>query len=284
MKRTILLVSLLGLLISGCSSIVKKPDFYSVKKLAIVSVYANHKIYDVDGKMGQSGVDLRALKALVGKEDPIEADEIMQITTAGLDLYINELKKMNQWVIADPKTVLNHPAYKALQQSNFFNAISGVTPALNMKLIAFNEVADSTSKQWKNGKEVHEEARKSLAQLCKELNVNGVAIVELDLGFKTVFLSGMKGSGLFAGVKAPAKPSASSAMIIITKDGKIAAQTKGIQKGGGARFEGDKVTMLHQGRVTLASKDGAPVREYTKVVRMTAEDLRTKIEKELAAK
>jgi hypothetical protein len=280
MKRIILLVSLLSLFIIGCGTIVKKPDIFSVKKLAIISVYANNSIYNVKTQSGQSGVDLKALKSLVGKEDDIETDEITQIATAGLEAYVNTLKGLNQWVVADPKSILNHQAYKAFPGYRSLE----YTPAYNMKLISFGDVADSGNKRWVNGKEVHEEARKSVADLCKALNVDGVAIIQFDLAYKPVFLSGMKGTGLFSGVKAPAEPSVSSAMIIITKNGTIAAQSDAIQRGGGSRSDGERVTMLHQGRVTLKAGDGEAVREYVKMVKMSAEDLKTKIQKELAAK
>jgi hypothetical protein len=276
MKRVILLVSFLSLIILGCGSIIKKPDIFSVKKLAIISVYANHSIYNVKTKSGQAAIDLGALKTLVGKEDNIETNEITQIATAGLEAYFTTLKGINQWAIVDPKTILNHQAYKAFHDDKS----TVYTPAYNMKLFRFEDVADSSSKTWRNGKEVHEEARKNLAQLCKALNVDGVAIIELDLAYKPVFLSGMRGTGLFSGVKAPAEPSVGAAMIVITKDGTIAAQSDR----GGDRFEGERVTMLHKGSVTLKAGDGEAVREYVKMVKMSAEDLKTKIQKELTAK
>lgn len=285
MKKTMVVpVILAGLLAGGCSSIVKKPDIYTVKKLAIISVYANNSIYNSKTMKSDSGLNLAALKHLVGKEDEIETDEITQIVTGGFDAYLNSLKKLKQWVIVDPKTVFNHPSYKTLGGAGWIERLSYAqyTPAYNSKVIHFLTVAKTGSMSYVNGKEVHEEARKELAQFCKALNVDGVAIIELDLAYKPGFLSSMGGTGVFKSVKAPASPDVSAAMIIITKNGAIAAQTDGIAKGGGNRFVGEKVSMLHQGKVALKSKDGENVKEYVRVIALSAEDLRGRIEKELA--
>ncbi len=123
-----------------------------------------------------------------------------------------------------------------------------------------------------------------IAELCTQLNVDAVACIELDLGYKPGMFSGMSGTGIFAGIVAPATPSVSSAMVMISKDGKVVAQTGPVIKGAGQRYKGKSAAMLKRGKVTLQEKDAAAVVEFTKAIQLSAEGLRMKIQKEFGAK
>jgi len=69
-----------------------------------------------------------------------------------------------------------------------------------MERIPFESVAKTGSRKVVNGKEVHEEARENVAKLCQALNVDAVAIIQIDMAYKTGMLSGMSGTGVFSGV------------------------------------------------------------------------------------
>jgi hypothetical protein len=260
MKKIPLLaaVLVLGASLPGCgASIIKKPEVLSVKKMAIVSVVMNTDTYNIEQAKQKSGLDVRALKKMVGMEEDIDTDLYLQLVTSGLDSYHKELGSMSQW-----------------QAKPFFVSPPG------MHQIHYADVAKTGTTTYVDGKEVHEEARKKLGQLAKDLGVDGVVIIEIDFGYEPVFLSGMKGTGLLSGIRAPAKPSVSSSMVIITKDGAIAAQSPAVVKGGGTRYAGDKVNMIHQGKVDLKDKDGASVKEAARTIGYSAAGLKAKLLKE----
>jgi hypothetical protein len=279
MKKIPLLaaVLVLGASLPGCgASIIKKPEVLSVKKMAIVSVVMNTDTYNIEQAKQKSGLDVRALKKMVGMEEDIDTDQYLQLVTAGLDSYHKELGSMSQWELIPAAEVIDNESYKSSQwqAKPFFVSPPG------MHQIHYGDVAKTGTTTYVDGKEVHEEARKKLGQLAKDLGVDGVVIIEIDFGYEPVFLSGMKGTGLLSGIRAPAKPSVSSSMVIISKDGAIAAQSPAVVKGGGTRYAGDKVNMIHQGKVDLKDKDGASVKEAARTIGLSAAGLKAKLLKE----
>jgi len=272
---------LLGIFLMGCgASIIKKPEILSVKKMAIVSVVMNTDTYNIEKAKQKSGLDVRALKKMVGMEEDIDTDQYLQLVTAGLDSYQKELNSMAQWELIPIAEVLDNESYKTSQWQGkpFF-----ISPP-EMHQIHYADVAKTGTTTYVDGKEIHEEARKKLGQLAKDLGVDGVVIIEIDFGYEPVFLSGMKGTGLLSGIRAPAKPSVSSSMVIITKDGAIGAQSPAVVKGGGTRYTGDKVDMIHQGKVDLKDKDGSSVKEAARTIGLSAAGLKAKILKEFESK
>jgi len=272
-------VFLLGTL-AGCgAAILKKPEVLSVKKLAIVSVAINTDTYNIEEAKEKSGLDVRALKKLVGMEESIDTDPYLQLATAGLEAFTTTLNDMPQWDLIPPADVLNNEAYKAAtwQGKAFFVAPPG------MHLIPFADAARSGSTTVVDGKEIHEEARKKLGQMAKDLGVDGVVVIEIDFGYEPVFLSGMKGTGLLSGIRAPAKPSVSTAILIVTQDGTIAAQSPAIVKGQGTRYAGEKVPMIHSGKVDLKDDEGKSIKGAADTILMAAQGLIARILKEFEA-
>jgi hypothetical protein len=300
MKAKTLALALAALLLfGGCATVLKKPDVLTVKRIAIASLYANYEIYDVkSAKSQKEGLNL--LKAVVTtqvrKHEQVETDARLQITTYGLKVFFENLDALEQWDLVPPAEVIESAEYKDFfttdHGSKLKNLIGSVGKKLamtewvvppGMERIPFESVAKTGSRKVVNGKEVHEEARAKVAQLCQALNVDAVAIVQIDLAYKKGMLSGMSGTGLFSGVLGRATPNVSAAMVMINKDGKIVAQTSPIARGGGTRFESDGAApMLKKGVVYLKDKKGKAVHAYDEAVEKSAVALKEKITKEFA--
>jgi hypothetical protein len=287
------------MVLCGCGRILVKPDVFSVKKMAIISVYANHEIYNVKSAKTQKE-GLSALKAAVGKAisrtgESLDSEERIQISTYTLKVYEEMLNSIDPWTVLPTPEVINNQQYKAMMEDKDMGAVMAKIKSTLMKVgtaewvmppglhyIPFSSVAKTGSKTYVNGKEVHEEARKKMAALCRDLGVDGVVIIHVDLAYKSGMLSGMRGTGIFSGVLGRATPSVSTAMVVITKDGRIAAQTSAVTRGGGRRYESDAAPMLKKGVVYLKDKKGKAVHQYNVAVEKSAAGLKEKILKELS--
>lgn len=302
MKRFSLILSL-GLvaamsLLSGCSSVtVVRPQIDSIKKIAVVGMTANYEIYDVASpKSEQEG--LMALGKMVGTAlsrngENLENTEIVQVTTYGLKSFGEAFAGINGWALVDPAQVIANSDYKNLQKflgdgvlaSGVKKLVesSWVTPP-GMQAMPVNSVVLPQGMYIKSNQEQPEEkVRAKLAALCTSLGADGVAVVQLDLGYKKTWLSGMSGSGLlFGNVRGRAKPSVSAAIVIVDKTGTVVLRTDDIERGGGNRSVGSSVPMMLKGKADLADADGKSVHGFNTAIDDCSSDLKTKIAKKLA--
>lgn len=294
MKKILFLsVVALTLFIVGCGGILIKPDVYSVKKLAIVSIYMNREFYNIKSPTADEGVNW--LGALVksevkGFDKLYDQKEYKQIITYALKVYAKQLHLVGQWKVLSPARVIKNKKYKyAMNTAGIIVPFVGdivdiakkemerkwVTPP-GMHFVPMSSMAEP-------GKTVHygskknpvEENRKKIAKICRDLKVDGLAIIELDMGYR--FGKLVK---LTIGKTTQAKPSISSAMIIITKEGNIAVKTPFIVKGQGRRYEGKSAGMIVNDKFRLKHKRGKTVHAFNVAVKKSAIGLKEQIEKE----
>lgn len=277
-----------ALLVSGCSSILIRPAADNVKTVALVSVYMNRDFYDVQNP--RSSVSLRSLKSLGsalinGTEIPAKIDdpqnnEFDALIAYAIKAYNDRLENSGnlQWL---PVTgVLSSDAYRKFADSSAGRSggrLQKVAATLDdaewytakdMVRIPVESVSGGGKFVSLNGEP---DTRLALAQLCKDLNVDAVAILEFDMAFKkTVF-----NLDFFGGI--PAVPSVSSALVLVNKDGEVAANSGPIVKGQGRRFDGKTVGMLHQDRVQLSEKS---INSYRLAIDKSADDLQKRLIKE----
>ncbi len=295
-----ILVVCLAFALAGCATtLVKEPQVDAVKKIAIVSIYANADVHDVKApKNTQTSVSF--LKAMLGKKSDksLESNEQVQIVTYGLQAYGEELNKVANWEVVPPKEVLASSKYKALMNKESAQSSMGaflkaleeaakerwVTPP-DMPYIPVSSLSGGSVKKVTvvDGKKVDpiQDARDKMAQLCKELGVDAVAVIGLDLAYKTGMLSGMKGTGLFSGVRGKATPMVASEIVLVTKEGKLAVESSLLSQGGGTYYNSGSAPMMLQGKPDLKDGKGECVEVYDQAVKMSAEGLRAEIEKEL---
>jgi hypothetical protein len=163
-----------------------------------------------------------------------------------------------------------------------FATANHVTPP-GMALVPFDSVVGQKGRKvLVNGEDPTEAVRSRLAQLAQDLDVDAVAVVDVDVAYKTGSMV-ISGTGLFAGIRAKARPSISSAAVIVTRDGEVALQTPHIQRGKGDRYEASGTPMLRQGRVDLTGDKGAEsIIAISEAVQIAAGGLVEQIENELS--
>ena len=125
MQRILYIILILSL--CGCATtIVKKPTVFSVKKIAIISVYANADLHDVKSPK-QSATKLSVLKAMLGKEEDksLEGNELVQIVTYGLQVYGEQLDTLPNWRVIPPQQVLKSKKYKTIMSQKEEGSIMG---------------------------------------------------------------------------------------------------------------------------------------------------------------
>jgi hypothetical protein len=297
MKKFI--ISIIGcsfLFVSGCGTmVIKKPDVLAVKKMAIISVYANTDIHDVEAKENTQVNALQALMSAVSTEKDIQSDELTQIATYGLKAYGEELEGVGRWKVIPPQTVLKNPKFKALNKETVDTALgtflsamhkaadsSWVTPTGMPYIPASSLTQTGGSKTIVFGKkDPMVEAREALAEVCKSLDVDAVAVIGLDLAYKKTWLSGMSGSGLFSGVLGRAVPMVAANVVVVNKDAKIVVENL-YNKGGVVHSEGTSVPMMKQGKPYLKDSKQEAVQAYFETVQKSAAALKARILAEFA--
>lgn len=182
--RTIPFSSLISILIfTGCSSIVKKPEVNQVKKIAILSVYANDKVVEAKGR------------GLVQNWDQTFK---MQVAEDFLVIYKNSFKKIG-WTVVEPTEVLASPEYKAMFEvkkaetgnetvnkvTNFLGGIgAGLIESSNKRNFFSPAGMYAIPFPAKEGNCYGDDCppppQKKLADLAAKLNVDAIAVVQID--------------------------------------------------------------------------------------------------------
>jgi len=119
-------------------------------------------------------------------------------------------------------------------------------------------------------KDPRAEFRRELANLCTSLNVDALAIVQLDMAYKKPFLSINLGGG------DPAAPRVASSIVVVNKDGEVAVNTGLFGRGEGEYVDGDNAPMLRGGSVHLTDKS---VSSYCDAIDKNCAAMKKKLEK-----
>ena len=285
MKKVI--ACMIALSILGCARpILRHPAFSTVKKLAIVSIYTNHDIYNVKEAESNPGL-LAGLKKAIHGEAGLE-DANVQLTTAALATYSKELGKLSNWDVVDSSVLIADETYMAFVSETMaggalaaFATAGFVTPP-GMALVPFESIAGKANTKT-YGDDPTAAVKARLAQLAADLGVDGVAVIDVDCAYEKGAFSGMSGTGLLSGIRGKATPSVSSAMMVITRDGSIAVQTKHVQHGGGKRHSAGKAPMLLKSKVDLTGEKGAEsIMVFDSAFLLNADALKIAIQEELA--
>lgn len=280
----------------GCSSILIRPAVDDVKKIAIVSVYMNRDFYNTKSPRGQEGEN--AFANLVGGVVKKAAGDVWnklseekeqnQIITYGLKVNSEQLTAVGRWKLVPVTNVLQSEVYKRIMEPDVKGSFAKgfitflqeerkshwITPE-GMHYIPISAVAQSgTHRYYGDAKDPTEDAKKALAKLCKDLKVDGVALVELDMGYRFGKLAKVT-----IGKTTQAKPSVSSALVIVTKNGEIAVNTGFITRGAGERYEGNSAGMVRNDKLFLKHKDNKIVEVFNQAIEKSAIAMEKKLAK-----
>jgi hypothetical protein len=286
--RGLLSLSLIAL--SGCSGILVRPAVDNVQTVAIVSLYMNRDFYNVKApKAQQGGLDLARSLADAGLKKTGLADKLdlgreqQMIISHALREYNAHLADLGRWKVLPVTDLLKTPAYQKLYKANqangFFDALAKdlkrggwITPA-DMPYFSADSVAGSRHQKTTYGgqaKDPLQESRRVLGELARQLKVDAVAIVHMDMAYRF----GKMGTLTVFG-ETKAIPSVSSRVVLVTKEGEIAVNTDQIAPGGGKRFEGPSTSLIEKGHLNLKDKDGKRVNAYNEAVSKAAQGMKT---------
>jgi hypothetical protein len=298
-KRLICMFLFFSLLF-GCSSIQIDKSAANIKKLAVISIYMNYNFYDVNPKKEEkknhfNNKALNILEDIV--TDIITLPEIFvfdqgdgmkernEILDYALQIYSKQISSLGKWELIPVDSVLDY--YK---KSKFNNESSLQNEKLQAEVI--NKQIDSSEYIAATGMEVVqiedilrsrynifpidfnrssriENTKKSLSQLAREIGVDGVLIVKLDMGYS-------RDNFVFSSLETEDRPDISLALAIITKDGDVAVKVNT-----GERFEGEGtllVTEIEEGD-TVDTKDA--VIAYKEAVKKSAMSLKESLAESL---
>lgn len=244
-KQNILVGLSFILALSGCTSIVKKPDIDQVKKVAILSLYADQKVPHEKG---------------MGIVTHWDGKVRLQVAEDALMTYQKELGKLG-WRVMSPEKVLESQEYqkafavpevkpdsgagkfaslmKNVYQQQFF------TPA-GMLPIRFD---DSSANTKYYGDLAKDNPRLRLGEMAKKLGVDAVVLIELDYCY---------GGGTFSLLgTGQAVMSAGSSIKAVNQKGDMVVNMPGIARCDGKRGESETSAVMVNGNLqfTTSAKD-----------------------------
>lgn len=258
-----------------------KPAAAKIKTVAVISAYMNSDFYNLESPRDSVTVDLFGKGSEKGGV-AAPAKEQEDLLNYGVASFQSRLDGLGGWKWSPAAETTSNTAFKKFAES-YSNKedSSGLLKA----------AADLRKMQWcvapgmprvpadsiKPGKFISiggaQDPRLALAALCRDLNVDAVAVLEFDMAFKKL----ITGADLFSGI--PAVPSVSAALVLVNKDGEVAASSGQIEKGKGRRFEGKKANMLQQDHVRFDDKSVAVFKE---AIDKAADDVKKRLEKDFS--
>jgi len=260
------------LLLAGCSKILYRPAIDNVKSVALISVYMNRDFYNIKApKASESQQALTTLKRAVLKETGVQdkLDETfnvqyLDIVSYAVKKYSEVLDGMGPFRIEPIDKILSNTSYQnfigeankdqpfaslatigaAIKSANWFTAPN----MIHIPADVFVEKAGQHIAYIGNTKDPKAEFRSQLAQLCNDLGVDAVAIIQLDMAYKFPWLS-----ITFNDVR-HAVPQVSSTLIVVNKNGEVAVNTGLYDRGKGDYSKGESVPLLRRKQLFLNDK------------------------------
>jgi hypothetical protein len=301
MKWTVLGLAMFFSLGGLEAAVLDKKGIKDVKKVALISLYSNkrvllHQISDkgslseyVDPRDDRRSQDKHGSWA--GKEQSDK--EIRALYQFALTAFQDRLGEVPHWEFVPFSTVAASPAYrdfykgraeaskKELEKTPKFlagmlekMAVDASGPpkdqdhylvADKMHFIPASLVTDGT-KRFGN-QDPFKGQKESLAKLCRDLNVDAVAMVNVRISHRYGKFARLK---VGDAVKAIAR--AGSSLVLVSKDGKIVAQTGPIVSKLQEDFEGDSVSMIKEGKLLLEAPEVR--KSFESTLSMSAEKMK----------
>jgi hypothetical protein len=231
--------------LSGCTSIVMKPDIDRVKKVAILSLYADQKVPNEKG---------------MGVVTHWDGKVRLQVAEDALNTFQKEFSKLG-WQVMSPQKVLESKEYQQAfaapavdpnsNTGKFANLLKNVyqqqffTPA-GMLPIRFD---DSSANTTYYGDLAKDNPKLRLGGMAKKLGVDAVVLVQMDYCY---------GGGTFSLLgTGQAVMSAGSSVKAINQQGDMVVNMPTVPMCGGTRGESETGAVMINGNLqfTSSSKD-----------------------------
>lgn len=209
-----------GLMLSSCGSmsIVNKENTTGINKVAIVSLYSNRTIYNRQPSQGGSGYlsGLVALKNIA--QNGIKAYDDLNLKDDVLIGHVlttwsQELSKVNGWTVVP---------YSKLRENKAFQGFVAKTPPIPQEKADKTYISPTGMQPYflSNGEEGPKLVE--LGKLAKQLQVDAVAVISVDMGY--TMSSGIGSTGTAVGA-------VGANIKIVTKAGEYAVSTPERKKG-----------------------------------------------------
>ena len=297
--HAIVLTALLAAGVStGCASIVKRPAVDQVRRVALVSVYMNREFYNTKSPLsGEGQASVASLLEAAGqvafeklldrqsKVDPVDLydPERARIVSYAVHHYRDQLDQLADWHVLPIEKVVRAGYYRRLVRPdagtgiaarlvsaylNHRESVLWVTPPGYHRIPIESVIADGR---------VSEDGARALSELARELDVDAVAILELDMAYRFNRFSKITFFGTTLAV-----PSVSHSLVVVNRRGEVAVNTGPVERGGGERYEGDTVGMVKGDALVLKHKNDKAVHSYNLAIGESAEGLRKQLERALS--
>lgn len=269
--RLLLLSSIF--LATACTGIVKKPDVFGVKKIAIIGIQSNQGIYNT-GEVDK-GFSFFSLPVFSGKTlDISNLPHIpetggFRLVDYGLNAFEEELSKIKNWQVVPAIKIVGSSPYK-----EFSKAVSG-SPE--------RSIASEILGRWYSPQGMipigdqsktikRSESMKEIQKLSRALGLDAVVFVDMDLAYAPDHSVNRDRDiqGCFASV--------ASSLKIVAKTGTIVVSTPEVKNGSGERHFSDTSSPALGKQLVFNDEIEAM---YKTAIQKSAASLREKINKEL---
>lgn len=255
-------------LVCGCSGIVKKPEVFNVKRVAIISLQSNQGVYNIrEASGGNSFFSIPYISKTNLPAEPSYLPETSgyRLVDFSLNTFEEELSKIKGWQIVPSIKVINSAQYKVFGRSIQFQPTRSIA-------------TEAATKKWFTPQGMwpisnsRSELVKEISKMANDLNIDAVALVTLDFAYSPDHASAnnLGASGSFASV--------ATSIQIITKSGGTVVTTPDVSRGNGERFSSDISSPLLGKQMTFNDEVETM---FKSAIQKSAINLREKINKEL---
>ncbi|MDH5718633.1 MAG: hypothetical protein OEZ22_13490 [Spirochaetia bacterium] len=182
-----LLVPVLILSLNYCASMVKKPAVNKVKKIAIISVSANRAVYNTQGG-GFTG-----LATLVADKESDESPAAFGGATLlkhAEDKFAQKLSEVESWQVINGDKVTANP--KFVEYAKWVEDYRKSKALWNLYKLGTHKIKDTAHSIIPVMEDP--EVKKRLGQLLKDLNVDTIMELNLDIAYYASFAIGGMGA------------------------------------------------------------------------------------------
>lgn len=281
------------LAISGCATISQKPEVFKVKTLAVISVYVNSEVGDVENRKVESPT-LTLLHFSLNDTDRVKEEALAGFAEKSAE---DSLASVPHWSVVPLQQVLANPAYSAMKADIAAAFQSGqhletgvgpakggnpdhFVPAPGMAFVPTAAIPTGglSITVTGDGKTISQDDVKHYwGKLAADLGVDAVAIVSIDLAYKKNFFSGVH----IPLVLASADANVDAGIVAVTKEGSLVLNSRGLT---GHRVAGGGAPMLIGGDAfSLGDDKNEAVKEFERIIRVKLQQIAQQLTEELKA-
>ncbi len=238
-NSNIVLILLMGLLLGGCVSIVKQPEITQVKRVAIVSLYAEERVPESKGR------------GIVKNWNPKVQ---LQVAEDALNTFQREFSKLG-WKVVPATSTLNSLAYQktfatpeAVEETAGTTMVSFLLENYQSRYFTPAGMLPIPLEASQNNVQLFGDSQKPdqqvmLGQMAKQLGVDAVVLVQLDYCYAGGTFS-MFGSG-------EAVMTAGSSIKAVNQAGDLVVNMPTLARCGGERGESTSSFVMLNGDLVL---------------------------------